>query len=135
MILNHLTDEELVSKTHGAVRLETEAATNVVRHFTEIYVRDLYLARGFSSMYLMAVEEFGYDSSSALRRTHALELALAVPSVLDKIDQGKFCLQSAADIQTFLNKERGAKKTYSYEQKATLVEKYSGLSTRDVQIS
>jgi 5-methylcytosine-specific restriction endonuclease McrA len=134
MILNHLTDEELVFKTHGAVRLETEATTNVVRHFTEIYVRDLYLARGFSSMYLMAVEEFGYDSSSALRRTHALELALAVPSVLEKIDQGDLCLQSAADIQTFLNKERGAKKAYTPAQKSELVEKCSGLSTRQVQL-
>jgi hypothetical protein len=134
MILNQLSDEDLLSNTHGAVHLETEATTNVVRHFKEIYVRDLYLARGFSSMYLMAVEEFGYDSSSALRRTHALELALAVPSVLEKIDQGELCLQSAADIQTFLNKERGAKKPYSSDLKAELVEKCSGLSSRDIQI-
>jgi hypothetical protein len=133
MILNQLSDDELFSNTHGAVHFETEATTNVVRHFKEIYVRDLYLARGFSSMYLMAVEEFGYDSSSALRRTHALELALAVPSILEKIDQGELCLQSVANIQTFLNKERGAKKPYSSEQKAALVEKCSGLSTRDVQ--
>jgi hypothetical protein len=29
MMLNHLSNEELVSKTHGAVRLETGATTNV----------------------------------------------------------------------------------------------------------
>jgi hypothetical protein len=133
MDLTRQSNEELISNTHGAIKNETEATINVVRHFKEIYERDLYLARGFSTMYLMAVEEFGYDSSSALRRTHALELALAVPSVLEKIDRGELCLQSVADIQTFLNRERGAKKIYSPEQKAELVNNCSGLSTRSVQ--
>jgi hypothetical protein len=134
MILSQLSDDQLISNTHGAIKIETEATTNVVRHFYEIYSRDLYLARSYSSMYLMAMDEFGYDSSSALRRTHALELALAVPSILEKIDQGELCLQSAADIQTFLNKERGDKKIYTSEQKRDLVEVCLGLSTRKVQM-
>jgi hypothetical protein len=92
------------------------------------------LKRGFSSMYLMAKVEFGYDNSSAIRRTNALELALAVPAVLEKIDRGEMCLQSAADIQSFLNKERGRKKTYSPDQKAELVNTCSGLSCLSVQV-
>ncbi|RYZ63525.1 MAG: HNH endonuclease, partial [Proteobacteria bacterium] len=44
------------------------------------------------------------------------------------------CLQSAADIQTFLNKERGARRAYTSEEKSALVEQCTGLSTREVQV-
>jgi hypothetical protein len=129
-----LSDETLILSTKKAVHFETTATTNVVRHFKEIFDRDLYLKRGYSSMYLMARDEFGYDNSSAIRRTNALELALAVPAVLGKIDRGEMCLQSAADIQSFLNKERGRKKAYSLEQKVELVDACSGLSCLSVQV-
>lgn len=106
--------------TSDSIRVEITSTTNVVRHLVEICRRDLHLARGYSS--------------SALRRTHAVELALAVPSVLEMIDKKELCLQAAADIQTFLNRERGAKQPYSIEQKKQLVETCRGLSTREIQI-
>ncbi|RYZ70943.1 MAG: hypothetical protein EOP05_12605 [Proteobacteria bacterium] len=62
-----------------------------------------------------------------------MELSIAVPEVLAFIDEKKLCLQSAADIQTFLNKERGARKPYSAEAKASLVAMCTNLSTREVQ--
>ncbi|RYZ65865.1 MAG: hypothetical protein EOP05_19985 [Proteobacteria bacterium] len=62
-----------------------------------------------------------------------MELSIAVPEVLAFIDEKKLCLQSAADIQTFLNKERGARKPYSAEAKASLVARCTTLSTREVQ--
>lgn len=120
--------------TRQAVDHEIAATTNVVRHFREIYDRELYLARGRSSMFQMAVKDFGYDKSKAQRRVNAMELSLAVPEVLEKIDRGQMCLQVAADIQTFLNRERGLKKPYSIQQTRELVETCSGLSTREVQI-
>lgn len=71
MNLKQLSNEDLILNTKKSVEIETLATTNVVRHFVEIVKRELHLAKGFSSMLLMAVEEFGYDTSSALRRTHA----------------------------------------------------------------
>lgn len=134
MNLKSLSDEALIASAQQTIRIETTATTNVVRHFREIFDRDLYLARGYGSMWMMAVKEFGYDRSSAQRRVNAMELSRVVPAVLEKIDQKKMCLQTAADIQTFLNLERAAKRAYSVKQKVDLVETCSGLSVRDVQI-
>ncbi|RYZ69249.1 MAG: HNH endonuclease, partial [Proteobacteria bacterium] len=134
MMLKNISNAALVSQTRKAVAVETQATTNVVRHFIEIKKRDLHLERGYSSMFLMAVKEFGYDKASAQRRVSAMELALAVPAVLSKIDRREMCLQSAADIQTFLNKERGARRAYTSEKKSALVEQCTGLSTREVQV-
>lgn len=133
MNFRNLTNSRLIESTHGAISIESAALTNVVRHFKEISDRQLYLARGYSSMFTMAMEEFGYDSSSALRRTHAVTLAGQVPDLLELIDQKKLGLQSAADIQTFLNKERGAKRAYTNEMIRKLVQTCVGLSTRDIQ--
>jgi hypothetical protein len=132
--LKALSDEGLMSSTRNTIRVENTATTNVVRHFREIFDRDLYLARGYGSMWLMAVSEFGYDKSSAQRRVNAMELSRAVPEILSKIDSRMMCLQTAADIQTFLNLERAAKRPYSVQQKIDLVETCSGLSVRDVQM-
>ena len=134
MNLKALSDHQLLINTKGAIDIETTAVTNVVRHFVEIYRRDLFLKRGFSSMFALATKEFGYDKASAQRRVNAMELALAQPDILEKIDRRELCLQSVADIQTFLNKERGSKRRYSPEQIADLVEACSNLSTREVQI-
>ena len=85
-------------------------------------------------MFLMATEEFSYDKASAQRRVNAMLLALEVPEILAKIDRGELCLQSAADIQTFLNGERGRRNAYSHEQIKQLVAVCSGLSTREIQL-
>lgn len=63
-----------------------------------------------------------------------MALALKVPDVLQKIDNKTMCLQAAADIQTYLNFERGKENTYSVDQIKQLTEVCSGLSTRDVQL-
>lgn len=134
MTFKNVSNSDLITSTWNAIAVETSATTNVVRHFREIHDRELHLSSGFSSMFLMATKEFGYDRASAQRRVNAMELSLAVPSLLERIDAGELCLQSAADIQTFLNRERAEKKPYSVDQKRELVEVCSGLSTREVQI-
>lgn len=63
-----------------------------------------------------------------------MELSLAVPAVLEKIDDKTMYLQTAADIQTFLNFERAAKMPYLVQPMVDLVEACTGLSVRDVQI-
>jgi hypothetical protein len=129
-----LSDVELRASSKLAVKNEITATTNVVRHFCEIYRRELYLSLGFSSMFSFAVNEYGYDKASAHRRTSAMALALRVPVVLEKIDQKLLSLQTAADIQKYLNFERGQKNPLHQKQIEDLVEVCSGLSSRQVQV-
>jgi len=133
MKLKELSNSELLEASKDAVQVETVSTTNVVRCFREIYDRGLHLELGYSSMFIMAVKFFGYDNASAQRRASAMELSIEVPAVLEMIDHGSHCLQSVADMQKFLNGERGAKRPYSLEQKNELVETCAGLSTRMVQ--
>lgn len=133
MSFKSVSDLELVPQTKRAIEDETKATTNVVRHFIEIERRGLHLARGFSSMFLMATQEFKYGKAAAQRRVNAMALAIEVPAVLELIDSRQICLQSAADIQTFLNRERGARRAYTASEKCALVELCAGLSTREVQ--
>jgi hypothetical protein len=69
-----------------------------------------------------------------MRRTNAMELAIELPEILEKIDSREMCLESVANIQKFLKLERGSKRAYSLEAKKELIQKCLGLSTRKVQI-
>ncbi|RYZ81236.1 MAG: hypothetical protein EOP06_23880 [Proteobacteria bacterium] len=64
---------------------------------------------------------------------NAMFLAMDVPEVLELIEAKTLHLQAAADIQTFLNKERGARRPYSSDEKFALVQRCARRSTRHVQ--
>ncbi len=134
MGFKNVSNDQLLELAKNSISTETGATTNVVRHFREIFDRELHLKLGYSSMFLMATKFFGYDGASAQRRVKAMELSIAVPNVLEKIDRDELCLQSAADIQTFLDQERGAKRAYSAAEKRALVQNCSGQSTRKIEI-
>ena len=79
MNFKSFSDSQLVASTSQSVKIETKATTNVVRHFREIFDRKLHLKRGYSSMFVMAVKEFGYDKASAQRRVKAMALSIIAP--------------------------------------------------------
>ncbi|RYZ75158.1 MAG: hypothetical protein EOP05_08540, partial [Proteobacteria bacterium] len=131
--LTSLSEAELVRATKSVVATETAATTNVVRHLVEIFKRRTFAVLSYSSMSKFAREELGYDKASAQRRVNAMFLAMDVPEVLEMIEAKTLHLQVAADIQTFLNKERGARRPYSNDEKFALVQRCARRSTRQVQ--
>lgn len=132
-LLKNLNEAELILSTKEVIATEHAATTNVVRHFAELFLRRTHAVVGYSSMFQFAVEEFGYGKAAAQRRVNAMYLAIDVPGVLALLDERKMCLQVAADIQTFLNKQSGARTPYSSQQKVELVMTCANKSTRDVQ--
>lgn len=134
MDLKGLSDAQLVADTKRVIRIETSATVDVIRRFYEIDSRELYLENGYSSLFDMATECFGYDGASAQRRINAVQLMKLVPSLEAKLESHVICLQVAADIQTFLNFETKLKRPYSADQAAQLLDKCSAKSVAAVRM-
>jgi hypothetical protein len=132
MNLKLLTDDQLVLETENAVAKERKATTEVVRLFSEIHDRQLYLARGYSSFFEMVTKKFGYCNGSAQLRINAMWLIKDIPEVESKIESGELSLSVAASIQTFLYREKREQRPYSQNAKIELIETCLEKSVQEV---
>jgi hypothetical protein len=133
MSLKDLNSDQLLESAERAVQLERESTAEVLRHFREIEDRQLYLARGFSSLFDMAVKHFGYCAGSAQLRIASMRLVRQTPEIEVKIETGELSLSAAASVQTFLRNERKEKRDYTREAKLELIDACLGKSSREVQ--
>ncbi|MEK7355017.1 MAG: hypothetical protein AAB250_01110, partial [Bdellovibrionota bacterium] len=65
MHLKSLHKDQLIPATHSAIKTETSATTNVVRHFLEIYDRDFHLECGHSSFCFRKSDNLRFSARSA----------------------------------------------------------------------
>lgn len=133
MNLKNLRDNFLIKETQRMIKIESSATIGVIRRFREIFQRELYLEYGFSSLFEMATEFFGYDNAPAQRRINAMKLMISVPELEAKMASKEISLQVAADLQTFLNFEKKRGQPYSIEQKTALVEESARKSVSAVR--
>lgn len=129
MFLKNTTDSELIEKTHTVIRLERESTAVVLRHFEEIERRKLYLEKGYSSLYSMAVKEFGYSDGEAFRRVSSMRCLRSLESdqredIEEKLESGKLNLTHLTQVQSVIRTARP-------EAKAELLLSLEGLSTRE----
>ncbi|RYZ81331.1 MAG: HNH endonuclease, partial [Proteobacteria bacterium] len=131
--LSRLTDDELLFSTESAVETERRQGLIVVKHFNEIYKRQLFLARGYPSMFEMLRQRYLYCAGSAQLRISSMKLMNEVPGVEAKLETGELSMSAAAQLQTFFRAEKKIQKTYSAKEKLAFVEKCEGKSTREVE--
>jgi hypothetical protein len=134
MNLKQFSNEDLISKTERAVRVEREASTQVVRLFQEISERKLFLKRGFPSLYDMVTKQFGYCAGSAMRRINSMRLIQAIPEVEAKIESGELSLSVASEVQSFFYAEAKESRPYSMNAKIELIETCLNKSKREVEM-
>jgi hypothetical protein len=134
MNLKQLSNEDLISKTEKAVRIEREATTHVVRLFQEISERKLFLERGFPSLYEMVTKQFGYCAGSAMRRINSMRLIQAIPEVEAKIESGELSLSVASEVQSFFYAEAKESRPYSMNAKIELIATCLNKSKREVEM-
>ncbi len=121
MELAKLDDEMLLIETDRAVEHEKVAVLNVTRHFVEVYKRRLYLPQ-YTSLFDMLRRKYGFCEPSAQLRLNAVRLITDVPDVKQKIESGELSLTVAANIQSFLFKQKRQDREYSGDAKLELVE-------------
>lgn len=133
MNLKSLSNKELVSLAHVAVKKERSATSEVIKYFQEICDRRLFLEYRYSSMFEMVTKTFLYGNASAQLRINAMKLIRDVPSVEAKIESGEMSLTVAANVQSSLNLEKRSDRPYSVEDKLELVEICLNKSVLEVQ--
>lgn len=133
MNLRILTDENLLQATQTLVESERRITADAIKHFFEIKRRKLYLARGFSSLFMMLVKHYRYCPSTAMLRVNAVKLMSDVPEIIKNIESGEMPVSVVANIQSFLNSEAKSQNPYSREAKVELFETCLGKSVLEVQ--
>jgi hypothetical protein len=81
----------------------------------------------------MVTQVFKYCAGSTQLRINAMRLIRDVPAVKEKIDSGEMSLTVAANVQTFLYREKKSNRTYSQNAKIELIETCLGKSVLEVQ--
>ena len=105
LYLKTLSDDELLLQAKRLVQKERQMCVQLISHLQEIWVRKLYLEKGFSSLFQYVVQEFGYSESSAYRRIKTMKLCSALPSAKSQIESGKLNLNAAGMLQNFFEQQ------------------------------
>ena len=112
--LSQLPDRVLLARTRHIVDRERHLHVDIIDHLREIEDRDLHLARGFSTLFDYAVNELGYSSGAAWRRTLAMRLCRRMADVRERLQTGSLTLSTAAQLQSaFERQERKRRRTWA----------------------
>ncbi len=122
------TDVELILKLKNIVQQERDLITEVLRLLREVENRQLYLARGYSSMFAFCTGLLGYSESEAHIRIQAMRLIKVMPTVERQIESGEISLSVAAQAQSCFRREK-----LSGTEKVKIVNDLLGTSTREAE--
>jgi len=132
-----LDNENLLSRTRVLVQDEKNYTLAVLHHLREIESRELYLPRGYPSLFAFCVEFLGYEEGQAYRRIAAMRLLKELPELEKKVEQGAVSLTTLGKVHSFLREERKLKGSESQfktkAEKQELVERCAGKSKRETE--
>ena len=112
--VSRLPDRVLLARTKKLVDRERHLHVDIIDHLREIEDRDLHLARGFSTLFDYSVNELGYSSGAAWRRTLAMRLCRRMGDVRERLQTGSLTLSTAAQLQSaFERQERKRRRTWA----------------------
>jgi hypothetical protein len=110
MNLKFVQDESLLATIRTLVQDEKKLIKQILEYLEEIETRQLYLDRGFGSMFAFCTDFLGYTPQEAQTRIQAMRLGKAVPEIKNQIESGQISLTVAAKVQGHIVKENKARK-------------------------
>ena len=99
-----LPDYLLLSQTRQLARHEQALQILVLDHLCEIQARQLYLTRGYGSLFDYAVRELGYTAAAAWRRIKAMRLSTQIGVAGELLRDGSLALSNAAQLQNLFER-------------------------------
>ncbi len=134
MNLHHsLSNQALHLKLVSLATEERRITLEVLIHLREVERRRLFAERGHSSLFDYAVRELTYSESAAQRRISAMRVLKDLPELEEKVRSGELKVTQLARVQTFLRSEKKEGKTYSHDEKRTLILGAVGKSSRETE--
>ena len=136
--LKNKNDQSLVMDLKGLVSRERETLTQILHYLREIDCRQIYLARGYDSLFSWMLGELGYSEAAAYRRISAMGLIKEIPEVEENIKSGEMSLSVASQVQSYFRREDKKRKESRQsplpkEEKRTLLDQLKGSSARECE--
>jgi 5-methylcytosine-specific restriction endonuclease McrA len=103
--LKSLSDKELVGRLRQLVLKERATTLSILPHLAEVARRELYVAKGYSTLFDYCVSELGYGESSAWRRVRVARVVKEIPEVYDLLKQVKLTFSAVDQVATVLTVE------------------------------
>lgn len=121
--LAHLSDAALTSEVRLLARTEHDTTVALVMHLAEFGARQLYLAAGFSSLFVYCREVLALSEGEAYNRTVAARAVGRFPVALDRLAEGSVNLTTIRLLEKHLTAENHLE----------LLDASTGQSKRDVE--
>ena len=105
MLLNDVSDSDLLCHVVELVGLERQSTAKVVAYLAEIEERRLHLEGGFSSMFAFCIKRLNFSEGEAFRRIAAARLSRRFPLILPLIASGAVHLSALQLLGERLSEE------------------------------
>jgi 5-methylcytosine-specific restriction endonuclease McrA len=94
MMIDRLTDKELLLNLKTLRQREREVLTEILHHLREVERRRLFCDLGYKSLFEYACRELSYSEDEAYRRINAMRLLRELPEIEERIAQGALSLSA-----------------------------------------
>lgn len=136
--LKNKNDQCLVMDLKGLVSRERETLTRILHYLREIESRQIYLARGYDSLFAWMLGELGYSEAAAYRRISAMRLIVEIPEVEENLKSGEMSLSVVSQVQSYFRREDKKRKEsrqspLAKEEKRDLLDQLKGSSARECE--
>ncbi len=132
--LKHYTNEELLAELQILVSQERTLSVRILLFLKEIELRKLYLARGYSSLFVFCVKELKYSEAMAYHRTGALKMIEEIPEAKQAVETGELSIATLSLVQSACNaKKRKTKVGVGLEEKKKLLDEVVGKSKKQTE--
>jgi hypothetical protein len=131
MNLEHLSDIDLLRETKEYVLKERVLTANILHHLQEVEVRRLYLAEGYSSLFVFCMKELGYDEHQTQRRISAMRLLREIPQLEPKIASGELSLTALNKAKSMFNKMAKRNEPIKVQDKIEILKSLENKSIRE----
>jgi hypothetical protein len=134
-LIRKLSDAEVVSGLKSSVSDERKKTTAVLEFLRELDRRKLYADFNCESLWEFCVKQLGYSAGSASRRVNAMRLLREIPALKEDLESGKLNLTSLSQAKKFfITEEKYSGERLSSSEKAEVLEKMEGKSTRECEL-
>jgi hypothetical protein len=104
-VRSRLSDSELIAEVTRLARCERAVTVRLIAHLAELDSRRLYLAAGYSSLFLYCTQALHLSEHGAYHRIESARAARRFPRVLDLLTDGALTLTTAGLIGSHLTAE------------------------------
>ena len=100
--VQNLTDEQLLHDSEGAAAAERTASARLIALLAEMDLRRLYLAQGYSSLFVYCTRSLHLSEHAAYGRIEAARAARRFPIVVDWLADGSITLTTVCLLSSHL---------------------------------